>query len=165
MILPNENGHFETLWEVIFPRFSHLTEQIFDNLDNVCLTNCTQVSRQWQSYLENKRFLGIRMIKSKMTSENDGKIGKSWQEFFKAPNSKTVNYIANSVIELCNKEFAIGSMDNYANYIEYIKLKTNFYFAKFDESLAPLHIPAIQGKLSVFKYIFDISKNKEPKKQ
>ena len=146
--------------EVIFSRFSHLTEQIFDNLDNVCLTNCTQVSRRWQSYLENKRFLGIRMIKSKMASAKDGKVGKPWEKFFKASNSKTVNYIANSVMELCNKEFAVESMDNY---IEYAKLRTNFYFAKFDESLAPLHIPAIQGKLTVFKYIFDISKNKEPK--
>ena len=91
--------------EVIFSRFSHLTEQIFNNLDNVCLTSCTQVSRQWQNYLENKRFLGIRMIKSKMASAKDGKVGKPWEEFFKTSNSKTVNYMANSVLELCKNEF------------------------------------------------------------
>ena len=86
-----------------------------------------------------------------MASAKDGKVGKPWEEFFKASNSKTVNYIANSVMELCNNEFAVESMDNY---IEYAKLRTNFYFAKFDESLAPLHIPAIQGKLSVSKIFF-----------
>ena len=63
-------------------------------------------------------------------------------------------------MELCNNEFAVESIDNY---IEYTKLERNFYFAKFDESLAPLHILAVQGKLSVFKYIFDISKPKSQK--
>ena len=33
--------------EVIFSRFSHLTEQIFNNLDNFCLTNCAQVTGPW----------------------------------------------------------------------------------------------------------------------
>ena len=71
------------------------------------------------------------MIKSKMASAKDGKVGKPLEEFFKASNLKTVNHIADSVIELCNKKFAVESMFNYS---EYTKLKTNFYFAKFDES-------------------------------
>ena len=92
------------------------------------------------------------MIKSKMASAKDGKVGKPWEEFFKASNSNTVNYIANSLMELCNNEFEVESMDNYS---ENVKLNRNLYFAKFDESLAPLHIPAIQGKLSIFKHICD----------
>ena len=60
--------------EMVFSRFSHLTEQMFDELDNVGLTNCLGISRQWQSYLEDKRFLQIRIIKSKMAKlENLGK--------------------------------------------------------------------------------------------
>ena len=88
---------------VFFSRFSHLTEQIFDELDNVGLTNCSVICRQWQSYLEDKRFFQIRIIKSKMAK--DGKVGESWEEFFKASNSKTIKYLANCVTELCENGY------------------------------------------------------------
>jgi hypothetical protein len=133
--------------EVCFSRFSHLTEQIFDNLDNAGLSNCSVVSRQWQSYLEDKRFFQIRIIKSKMAK--DGKVGKSWDEFFKASTSKAIKYLAGCVTELCENN----------------TIDERFGYLKFDESLTPLHVAAIEGKLSLFKYVFFLSKSKEPTTQ
>ena len=62
----------------------------------------------------------------------DGKVGKSWEEFFKASNTKTIKYMADSV-----------------------------KYVKCDKSFAPIHIPAIEGELDIFKYVYNISKNKE----
>jgi hypothetical protein len=107
--------------EVIFSRFSHLTEQIFDNLNDVGLTNCSEVSRQWKNYLEAKRFFQIRIIRSKMST--DGKVGKSWEEFFKASNTKTIKYMADSV-----------------------------KYVKCDKSFAPIHIPA-HGRSSFYRVL------------
>ena len=139
LVTTSKNQSFHI--EMVFSRFSHLTEQIFDELDNVGLANCLGISRQWQSYLEDKRFFQIRIIKSKMAK--DGKVGNSWEEFFKASNTKTIKYIVNSVIKLCPNGITLRNEDNF---LEHVML---------DVCLTPLHIAAVVGKLSIFKYIFD----------
>ena len=88
--------------EVIFIRFSHLTEKIFGHLDNRGITNFTRVNRQWKNYLNSKRNLQIRKIRSLLVKEELVKTDKleiSWKQFFKASNTKVINHIADSLMK------------------------------------------------------------------
>ena len=48
----------------VFFRFHHLSETIFDSLDNKSLANCKKVSKSWYFYLDNQKFLQPRIIKA-----------------------------------------------------------------------------------------------------
>ena len=44
-------------------RFSHITEQIFENLDSKSLKNCREVSKSWQICIDNRNILWNKMVK------------------------------------------------------------------------------------------------------
>ena len=48
--------------EELNSRFEHISEQIFDRLDNKSLVNCMEVSSNWYHFLEDRKFLNIRII-------------------------------------------------------------------------------------------------------
>ena len=50
--------------EEAFLRFPHLSERIFDSVDNKSLSNCKGVSKSWYDYLDAQKFLETRIIKS-----------------------------------------------------------------------------------------------------
>ena len=50
--------------EQAFLRFPHLSENIFDLLDNKSLAHCKEVSKVWYSYLDVQTFLQPRILKA-----------------------------------------------------------------------------------------------------
>ena len=50
--------------EQAFLRFPHLSENIFDSLDNKSLADCKEVSKSWYFYLDAQKFLQPRIIKA-----------------------------------------------------------------------------------------------------
>ena len=50
--------------EETFLRFPHLSEAIFDSLDNKSLASCKEVSESWYVYLGAQKFLETRIIKA-----------------------------------------------------------------------------------------------------
>ena len=50
--------------EEAFLRFPHLSERIFDSVDDKSLTDCKVVSKSWHVYLDAQKFLETRIIKS-----------------------------------------------------------------------------------------------------
>ena len=50
--------------EQAFFRFPHLSENIFDLLDNKSLADCKEVSKAWYFYLDVQQFLQPRIIKA-----------------------------------------------------------------------------------------------------
>ena len=50
--------------EEAFLRFPHLSERIFDSLDDKSLTDCKGVSNSWYDYLIAQKFLETRIIQS-----------------------------------------------------------------------------------------------------
>ena len=50
--------------EQAFLRFPHLSENIFDLLDNKSLADCKEVSKAWYFYLDVQTFLQPRIIKA-----------------------------------------------------------------------------------------------------
>ena len=48
---------------VFYPRFPHISEQIFDHLDIKSLENCREVSKSWQNSIDNRNLLWNKIIK------------------------------------------------------------------------------------------------------
>ena len=48
--------------EELFARFPHISEKIFQQLDDKSLTNCREVSKSWQEFLDSKNMSWIRIV-------------------------------------------------------------------------------------------------------
>ena len=53
-----------------YPRFCHITEQIFEQLDNVSICKCREVSTVWKDCIDNKNISWIRIIDIPSTEDN-----------------------------------------------------------------------------------------------
>ena len=47
---------------VFYPRFQHITEQIFEKLDSKSLKNCRKVSKSWQECIDNQNILWNQIV-------------------------------------------------------------------------------------------------------
>ena len=72
---PVEN--FKPTMEELFFRFSHLSEQIFCNLTNETLVKLKEVSRPWNEYTADQKFLEIRIIEA--TVQDFHKLDNVWK--------------------------------------------------------------------------------------
>ena len=52
--------------EELNSRLEHISEQIFDQLDNKSLVDCMEVCPDWYHFLRDQKFLNIRMILKKV---------------------------------------------------------------------------------------------------
>ena len=74
--------------ETIFQRFPHLSQEIFDLVDNQSLAKCQEVSLPWYEFLQKQKFRKIREIKSLIESFHE--VGDIWKKVFK---SATLNLV------------------------------------------------------------------------
>ena len=58
--------------EEISARFSHVSENILDKLDDKSLAKCRFISKKWQTHIDNQKTLRVRKIKA--TVENFHKV-------------------------------------------------------------------------------------------
>ena len=72
--------------EILTMRFPHLSEMIFDHLDNQSLANCNIVSKTWSIYIKEQKFYAIRIIKETVLNVSN-KLSKPWFEVFKKANT------------------------------------------------------------------------------
>ena len=49
--------------EEVFLRFPHLSDDIFNALDNKSLANCKEVSKVWYNYLHDQKFVRGRRVR------------------------------------------------------------------------------------------------------
>ena len=73
-----------------FARFLHISEKIFDQLDDQNLVKCRRISKSWCKYLDDQKNLYIRIIKQSIISS----------DYNKAP-AHSVNSYADACIN-CN---------------------------------------------------------------
>ena len=74
--------------ETLFQRFSHLSEDVFESVDNQSLAKCQEVSLQWYEFLEKQKFREIRIIKSII--EPFQEVGDTWKKVFKSATSQNI---------------------------------------------------------------------------
>ena len=48
--------------EDLITRFQHISEQIFEQLDNKSLANSREVSKSWQLFIDDKDYAWIRIV-------------------------------------------------------------------------------------------------------
>ena len=125
-------------------RFPHLSEMIFDHLDNQSLANCKVVGKIWRIYIEEQKFYGIRIIKQ--TVKKFHKLSKSWFEVFKKGNTGTIMELRN-----CFDQF------------EERRRKLKLHSVFINREVTPLHVSAGAGNILLYETIYKIAKNKQPR--
>ena len=127
--------------ENILKRFPHLGELTLNNLDNKSLINGKKASRDVSKFLENEKFFWIRILKR--YHRNFVRFEESWREVIKKPSFEMVKQLAVTVQNF----FQLYPVINY--------LESN--------QVAPIHIAAAQNNVDLYKFIYEKSKNKNPK--
>ena len=87
--------------EEVISRFSHLSENIFNSLDNNSIANSMKVSKFWKNYLKNQKFVQIRKIKAFV--EEFHTVGEAWNEVFDSSSSETIKQLDQAVQEFYRK--------------------------------------------------------------
>ena len=121
--------------EILTMRFPHLSEMIFDHLDNQSLADCNIVSKTWSIYIGEQKFYAIRIIKETVLGVSN-KLSKQWFEVFKKANTYNI-----MELKFCLDQF----------------LKENC----FNEGCTPLHIAAGVGNIFLYESIHELAKNKQ----
>ena len=126
--------------ETLILRFPHLSEMIFDNLDNQSLFNCKVGSNVWSIYIGEQKFYGIRSIKE--TVKQFYKLSKPWFEVFKMANTENILELRN-----CFNQFQKEGRQIY----------------KFNKEVTPLHVCASTGNILLYEAIHKLVENKQPR--
>ena len=134
----------ENKMEVLTIRFSHLSEMIFDHLDNHSLANCKVVSKAWSIYIGKQKFYGIRIIKE--TVKKFHRLSQPWFEVFKKANTENI-----TELKSCLNHFH-----------EVRKQKSHGVF-NCNKEVTPLHVSAGAGNILLYESIHKFAKNKQPK--
>ena len=125
--------------EEICIRFSHLSEKIFDLLDNESIINCKEVSQFWFDYLDGQKLVEIRIIKA--TVEQFHSIGETWNKVFNFASTETILTLGASVNKLYNRDLDLI----------------------YHEGLTPIHTAAATGNVLLLKKLQEKSLDKLPK--
>ena len=120
-------------------RFSHLSEKIFDSLDNDSIIKCKEASQFWFNYLDGQKFVQIRIIKAKVKQFHS--IGETWNKVFIFASTETI--------------MALGIAVNQF----YIKDSGLIYY----EGLTPIHAAAATGHLLLLTKLQEKGLDKHPK--
>ena len=120
-------------------RFQHISEQIFNCLENESLDKCQEVCRSWNVFLKGQKFIQARIILETVKKTN--KVGKSWIEVFKKCNTKTI------------MDLRIAVEQVYKELTPFMSRQFNF---------SPLHVAARFGQLVLFNDIQQKVENKFP---
>ena len=126
-------------------KFPHLSEMIFDHLENQSLANCDVVSKIWSIYIGEQKFYGIRIIKE--TVKKYHKLSKPWFEVFKKGSTKNIMDLRN-----CFAQFEERRR----------KLQLDRVL-RLNREVTPLHVSADGGNFLLYESIYKIAKNKQPK--
>ena len=153
--------------EEVLLRFPHLGEKIFEELDNLVLTNCRTICKSWKDFIEENKIVQFRIVK-KYTDCSELALKK----FCSKTNVET---IANqSVIDYRHRprwDFQLsgftplhaaatnGHLINCQLMIENLSDKN----PKTNNERTPLNLAAIRGHYEVFKLFFEIVPEKNPK--
>ena len=140
--------------EEAFLRFPHLSENIFDSLDNKSLADCKEVSKSWYFYLDMQKFLQTRIIKANKIKKVEDTIETIRKIDFKRCPQKFTEVDARSIMkEVKNGQFDLAH--------KMIRFKIKKYY-KCDAMKNAFHDAAIRGHFNVVKYIVDNSEDKNP---
>ena len=135
--------------EEAFLRFPHLSENIFDSLDNKSLADCKEVSKSWYFYLDTQKFLQTRIIQNVEDTIDriqiiDFKCGP--HSFTDIDTKSIMGNAKNGQFDLANRRIMEKIKEHY----------------KCDTRKSAFHRAAVRGHFNVVKYIMDRAEDKNP---
>ena len=113
--------------ENICIRFSHLSEKIFDSLDNENIVNCKETSQFWYDFLDGQKFVQIRIIMATVGKFHS--IGKSWNKVLSSASTETIMVLRDAVNQFYKTDSEL------------------FYY----NGLTPMHMAAATGNLFLLR--------------
>ena len=142
--------------EEIVLRFPHLSDRMFNLLDNENLNKSRKVDKYWNIYIAEQKFYNIRIIKAILERCQQDWILKRFQQVGPAWNTLFANSTTSMITDLLE-----------AVQLFYLEQKmshkmttcTIFYSLNVPKGITPLHIAAYSGNLDLLKTIFE--KNQE----
>ena len=128
--------------EDLFKRFPHISQSIFDKLDNQSLINCKEASRELSEFLENERFFWIRVLRNysrHYDSNND-----FWKIVINRTSIKLIRHLA-----VATKNFFVlrESIINQINFQMVPSTKTIQF--------TPMQVAAEFGDLELMKHVLE----------
>ena len=120
-------------------RFSHLSEKIFDSLDNDSIIKCKEASRFWLNFLDGQKLVQIRAIKATVGQFHS--TGESWNKVFNSASTETILTLGASVNKLYSRDLGLI----------------------YHEGLTPIHTAAATGNVLLLKKLQEKSLDKHPK--
>ena len=123
--------------ETLFLRFPHLSEAIFDHLENKSIVNCKYINNPWWGYIGSLKLMKIRIIEKSLEAMNVNQM--SWKRILKKANMEI---------------------------LEELKLAVNqfyLFYGKKHFRLTPTHIAANRDNISLFEFVFRLADLKNPK--
>ena len=134
--------------EQIILRFPHLSEKIYNLLDNKGLEKSRKVDRYWNIYIANQKFYYIRITKTILELDHEvlgiQEVGPAWNKLFVKCATKTIADLLKAV-QLFYLEQKISHG---------LTTCTIFYSLNLPKGITPLHIAAYSGNLDLLKAIF-----------
>ena len=124
-------------------RFPYVARDIFKELNNESLTTCRSVSRLWCDYLDDQKFRWVRMIQR--YRKNMENAYQQWKIVFK-----------NTPVEF-TKEISVFTQQFFASSLLHPAA------SRIEFHWSPLHIAVGQGNLDLCKYVFEKTKNTQPR--
>ena len=138
--------------EEIILRFSHLSEKIFNLLDNNGVEKSRRVDRYWNIYIAKQKFYNIRIIKAILEKiqkvwilERFQQVGPSWNTLFANSTTSMITDLLKAVQLFYSEQKMSHKMTNC----------TIFYSLNVPKGITPLHIAAYSGNLDLLKTIFE----------
>ena len=156
----------------LFLRFPHLSEAIFDNMNNQSLFTCMNVSRIWHEYLKNQKFIYIRSME-KFVKDNKGS-EKSWNRIIKKCNFETIVELKGALNQHLKSRnswiyYDFGPLHIVAHigdtllYRKILRFSEDINPKNGRPGMTPLHMAAFNGHIEICKIILDKIVDKNPK--
>ena len=139
--------------EEILSRFPHLSQRIFNLLDNNGLEKSKEVDRYWNTYIAEQKFYSIRIIKA--TLKQFQEVGPTWNALFAQSLTKMIIDLQKTVQTFYQEHKRIA-YSRVSNCLIYCSLKFPCCFKVQEHSqlqITPLHIAAYSGDLDLLKYV------------
>ena len=162
--------------EELILRFGHLSEQIFDSLDNEYLSNCRKVCRNWCQFLNESKCFNARIIPA--IQQREGKLHQLGVDLridishFKRLKMKVILTALDQVNQLCSWWKTVDPLGETPFHImaengllELYKLTIENAYEKHprdNSKITPLHLAASNGHLEVCQLIIDNVEDKNP---
>ena len=118
--------------EDLITRFQHISEQIFEQLDNKSLTTCRKVSKSWQKFVDNKNFAWIRIV-----------------------NFPTIPLIFTANVNLQQTYLHVAAKTGQIGMFKMILESEEVKNPKSDFNVTPFHVACYFGQYEIAKMLFE----------